>query len=63
MKIRDDAPQWLLDRIARALEQRRVSGRVAARIMQMLDDEPQHDTMGHNKDINAAVKARIEREP
>jgi hypothetical protein len=59
---RDEATQGQLDRIARLLDERCVTGRVAERIITMLLDCPAPNSMGHNKDILQAVKERVERE-
>ena len=60
----DEAAQWQLDRINRLVGERYVTGRVAARIIKMLEEEPERNiSMGSNKDINKTVKERIEREP
>ena len=63
MNFSDEASQFQLDRIIRLLDGGRVTGRVASKIIQMLEDCPGPEHMGHNKEINAAVKDRLTREP
>ena len=59
----DYASDAQLSRIVRLIEERAVTGAVAARIIRILDDCPGPDHMGHNKEINEAVKDRLTREP
>lgn len=58
----DEASGYQVDLITRLLEQRAVTGKLASRIIQMLEDCPDRNAGGHNKDINRAVNERIERE-
>ena len=63
MTFTDEAPAWQIGRIMWLLEERAVTGQVAARILRMLEDCPGKQVMGHNSEINKAVKDRVEREP
>lgn len=64
LEMSDYASEWQLARITRLLDERAVTGRLAARIIMLLEDSPRlSNPVGHNKDIAEAVKERIEREP
>jgi hypothetical protein len=59
----DEASGYQVYRITRLLDERAVTGKVAARIIQMLEDAPEKgNAMGHNADIAKAVKDRVTRE-
>ena len=63
MIFSDEAPSWILDRITRLLEERAGTGKLAARIIMMLEDCDERGVNGgHNKDIDKAVSDRIQRE-
>jgi hypothetical protein len=48
----EEAQGWQLDQIIRLLDERRVSGRVAARILAMLDEQPYvNETMGNQTEV------------
>lgn len=58
----DEASGWQVYRITRLLEERAVTGKMAHRIILMLEDCPELNNGGHNKDIAKAVNERIERD-
>ena len=60
----DYASERQLSRIHRLLDERVLTGRLASRLIEMLEDcpDPAMDS-GHNRDINEQVLQRIEREP
>lgn len=62
MNFTDEASGWQVHRITSLLEERAVTGKLAARIIQMLEDCPDRNSGGHNKDIDKAVSDRIQRE-
>jgi hypothetical protein len=48
----EEAQGWQLDQIIRLLDERRVSGRVAARILAMLDEQPYvNETLGNQTEV------------
>jgi hypothetical protein len=60
----DEAPTWQLDRIIRLLDERRVCGSAAARVLRILEQEPYVNPQGgHNDEIRKMVEERIQREP
>ena len=64
LEMSDYASDWQIARITRLLDERAVTGRMASRIITMLEDSPKlGNAVGHNKDIAEAVKERIKREP
>lgn len=62
---RDEATMGQLSYINRLLESRAVSGVCAAKIINLLLNEPDpyEGASGANKDISETVRKRIEREP
>lgn len=62
MMMSDEASGYQVNRITRLLDERAVTGKLAARIIMMLEDCPERNNMGHNADINKAVKDRLDRE-
>lgn len=60
----EEATMSQIGYIERLVNSRRVSGVCAAKIIALLLNEPDPGADGgHNKDINEAVRRRIEREP
>ena len=48
----EEAQGWQLDQIIRLLDERRVSGRVAARILSMLEEQPYvNETLGNQTEV------------
>lgn len=48
----EEAQGWQLDQIIRLLDERRVSGRVAARILHMLEEQPYvNETLGSQTEV------------
>lgn len=48
----EEAQEWQLDQIIRLLDERRVSGRVAARILAILDEQPYvNETLGSQTEV------------
>lgn len=63
LTMRDYATDAQLYRIARLLEERTITSATASKLLRILEDCPGPEVMGHNADINKAVRDRIEREP
>lgn len=62
MTFQDETSGAQVHYITRLLEERAVTGKLASRIIQMLEDCPDRNVCGTNGDINKAVKDRVERE-
>lgn len=63
MTITDEVSGYQVDRITRLLDERVVTGKLASRIIMLLEDCDERGVNGgHNKDILKAVKERIERD-
>ncbi len=58
----DEASGYQVHRITRLLDERAVTGKLASRIIQMLEDCPDRNVCGANSDINQTVKDRVERD-